>query len=339
MDKEIGSEFWDVPAAENNCRLFPESTQWFLSGRSALQAVIKELNQVKRVAMPSWCCDSMVKPFMDAGIEVKFYPVCYTKDRGVVQTIDTECDVLFLMDYFGYTSAKTVSHPCIIRDVTHSIFSHSYDDADFQFGSLRKWCGVWTGGYAWTKDSHKLILKDTEDCNYITLRQIAMEKKRCYMNGVLDKIGQNVEDKSYLEVYAHAEALLETCGVSRATERDIYFAQILDVNFIKNSRRANAKVLMEAFPDWLLYPDLADSDCPMFVPIFVPNGKRDALRKYLIAYQIYCPIHWPVSSYHNLNKNTDLLYRNELSLVCDQRYTEEDMYRMVETIKRFWREG
>ena len=326
--REIGSEFWDFPQTDKDNKVFPESTQWFLSGRSALQAIIKELKECHTIAMPSWCCDSMVKPFVDAGLEVRFYPVLYTQDQGVVQVIDTNCDVLFLMDYFGYTSRYKVSHPCIIRDVTHSIFSHSYDDAQFQFGSLRKWCGIWTGGYVWTKDGHKFITKNEDDRGYIILRQIAMEKKSIYM-------GRAAKDKSYLEVYAHAEELLETCGISKAAERDIYFAKKLDVDFIKSRHRENAKVLMEAFQDWLLYPDLSDSDCPMFVPVTVPNGKRDALRKYLIKHQIYCPIHWPVSSYHNLDKDAESLYKNELSLVCDQRYTEEDMYRMVETIKRF----
>lgn len=338
MTKEIGSEFWDVPTTEDNCRIFPETTQWFLSGRSALQAIVKELVHVKTVCMPSWCCDSMVKPFVDAGLEVRFYPVLCTQEQGIVQSIDTNCDALFLMDYFGYTSRYKVSHPCMIRDVTHSIFSHSYDDAQFQFGSLRKWCGIWTGGYAWRKDGHKFMTKDADDRGYTILRKIAMEKKSGYINGDSDKMGQSEKDKSYLDIYAHAEELLETCGVSKAAERDIHLAKKLDVDFIKKRRRANAKVLMEAFPDWLLYPDLSDSDCPMFVPVSVPNGKRDALRKYLIECHIYCPIHWPVSSYHNLDKNTELLYKNELSLVCDQRYTQEDMDRMAETIKRFWRE-
>ena len=69
---EIGSEFWDVPIVEKQNSLFPEFTQWYLSGRSALQAIIKELKDCHIVAMPSWCCDSMIKPFVDVGIKVHF---------------------------------------------------------------------------------------------------------------------------------------------------------------------------------------------------------------------------------------------------------------------------
>ena len=69
MHWEIGSEFWDIPVSEERNDLFPNYTQWYLSGRSALQAIIKELQNLHTVAMPSWCCDSMVKPFIDAGFD------------------------------------------------------------------------------------------------------------------------------------------------------------------------------------------------------------------------------------------------------------------------------
>ena len=73
----------------------------------------------------------------------------------------------------------------------------------------------------------------------------------------------------------------------------------------------------------------------MFVPILVPDGKRDGLKRYLIKKGIYCPIHWPVGKYHRLDERTEYIYKNELSLVCDQRYTEEDMERIVKAIQLF----
>ena len=67
---EIGSEFWNSPIGNKENEIFPDSTQWFLSGRGALQSIIKELKNCRSAALPSWCCDSMVKPFIDAGIKV-----------------------------------------------------------------------------------------------------------------------------------------------------------------------------------------------------------------------------------------------------------------------------
>ena len=328
--KEIGSEFWNAPTIENENRVFSKSVQWFLSGRSALKSIINDLKHLHTVALPSWCCHTMIRPFLDAGFEVKFYSVYW--NVGLKQDIHFECDVLFLIDYFGYS----VTNPdisgyggIVIRDVTHSIYSTSYTDADYYFGSLRKWCGVWTGGYAWAKDGHHLIMEQNDDFGYTILREKAMQLKNSYLHG------WGVTDKEYLRVFNEAEEILEKAGISPAAERDVMLAKKIDVGFIRERRRANAKVLREAFPDWLIFREMNDADCPMFVPIFVPDGRRDELRNFLIKNDIYCPIHWPVSDYHKLDEKEQFLYDNELSLVCDQRYAEDDMRRMVQAIEIF----
>jgi len=332
--REIGSEFWEVPTNNTGNGVFPSSTQWFLSGRSALQAIIKGIKERKEprfVAMPSYCCDSMIVPFLKEGIEVRFYPV-YPGEDGLVQEIDKSCDILFLIDYFGYSAQVFALDDYggeIIRDVTHSVFSYSYNDADYCFGSLRKWCGVWTGGYAWGKAGHGLPMTGTDDYGYAALREKAMKLKDSYIHG------WGAVNKEHLRVFEEAEEALERVTIAPAKNRDIELAKKLNVEFINSRRRANAEVLRSAFSEWLIFPHLSDSDTPMFVPVLVPEGKRDELRRYLIKHEIYCPVHWPVSEYHRLDERTVYIYQNELSLVCDQRYTVEDMNRMVETIKMF----
>ena len=340
INREVGSEFWDIPTAEKKCNIWSEQIQWYLCGRSALQAVIKDLDHVRSVAIPSWCCHTMVKPFTDEGIRVDFYPV-YVENGMFIQELGKNCDALFLMDYFGYA----VSEPdlssykgIVIRDVTHSIFSKSYEDADYYFGSLRKWCGVWTGGYAWAKDGHKLIVKE-DACGgyYALLREEAMRLKNRYIHGCADEKGIAVTDKKYLEIFSSAEELLEDCGIAFAAGRDAELAKHLDVDFIKTCRRTNAGILMDAFPEWLVFREMKEGDCPLFVPILVPEGKRDALRRHLIEHDIYCPVHWPVSEYHRLDAREQYIYRNELSLVCDQRYGKMEMKLMVNMISKFWK--
>lgn len=331
--REIGSEFWDVLTSENENSLFPKSTQWFLSGRSALQAIVTELTGIRSVAIPSWCCDSMIKPFANAGLKVVFYPVYF--DGEVVQKVSTECDALFIIDYFGYTgnqpNLKNYKGK-IIRDVTHSIFSKVYSDADYYFGSLRKWCGVWTGGYAWTSDGHALLNGHEENTEYVYLRKQAMQLKKNYISR------SGVVDKAYLHLFDKAETCLDDVGIAPAAERDIQLIQWLDVETIKQTRKTNAEILRKAFSQWLIFPTNNMTDCPMFVPVLVPEGRRNELRKFLIDHQIYCPIHWPTSCFHTLDEKTEYLYKNELSLVCDQRYTANDMYRMIEVITSFWKE-
>lgn len=332
MRGEIGSEFWDVPVSDKANGIFPDYTQWYLSGRSALKAIIRNLKGERTISLPSWCCDSMIKPFLDANFKINFYPVVIKE--GLFQEVDFGSDVLLVLDYFGYKSNSpdlSAYRGVVIRDLTHSVFSSSYTDADYYFGSLRKWCGVWTGGYAWTRDCHKLPNENAKGAKYISLRKQAMDLKRRYIEG------QSV-DKGYLKIFYAAEECLEATTITSAANRDVQLANRLDVQELRSRRRRNAKVLMNAFSEWLIFPNLADSDTPMFVPIIVPGGKRNDLRSYLIKREIYCPIHWPVSSSHVLNDRTKYIYDNELSLVCDQRYTESDMFRIVEAINDFWKE-
>lgn len=355
--REIGSEFWDVPTCDDENNLFPENAEWFLSGRSALRAIIRDIEKnrarnvesprslrstksVSHVALPSWCCDSIIKPFLDARIEVLFYSVYFAND--LIQDIRFDCDILLLMDYFGYSSQPpnlSDYEGVVIRDVTHSIFSNTYSDADYYFGSLRKWCGFWTGGFAWTRDKHSLLLTPSQEIesgehtkifvnDYVTFREKAMKVKERYINGLEAK-------KDYLAIFNEAEMYLEeSVDVLPSTERDIQLAKRLNTDNIKKQRRANAYVLMENLPrEWLIFPKMKDTDCPMFVPILVPH--RNELKTYLIENEIYCPVHWPMSEFHgNLDEGTAFLYENEISLVCDQRYGEEDMERAIKIIKR-----
>lgn len=354
---EIGSEFWDVPICNKPCGVWNKSTQWFLFGRSALQAVIKDMRKQKAintVSIPSWCCHTMIKPFVEADIDVYFYPVYYNGSK-LVQQLFLDCDAILLMDYFGYADSecKVVAQKLkkcksiIIRYVTHSIFSKTYSDADYYFGSLRKWRGVWTGGYAWASDGHSIkhVAEErvVDDKGYVLLREKAMQLKNSCIHGYADENGKIVSDKAYLDIYGKAEKLLETCGILPAWDRDEKLAENFDIEFIRSRRRSNANTLINELCDepnddlqsMLMFRSISENDCPMFAPILVLEGRRDRLRQCLIKHDVYCPVHWPLSEYHKLDGRGCFIYDHELSLVCDQRYDAEDMRRMARLIKGF----
>jgi len=334
---EIGSDFWDVPTCGCSHTLFPKDTEWFISGRSALRRIIADIEvwkPVQTVALPSWCCDSMIKPFVEKGIDVVFYPVYMDNRRNLVGdfSLAAKCDAVVVMDYFGYT--KSIDPPelsgIVIRDVTHSVFSKQHSDADYYYGSLRKWAGIWTGGYAWSSVGwHRQGLCSQPLERYLMLRRTAMQEKAEYIRGQRD-------DKAYLEKFSEAEELLDQCGICSASERDLKLSYKLDIELIRNKRRDNAKRLLETVADMAMFPQLQPSDCPLFVPILVDCRWRDALRHFFVENKVYCPIHWQVSRYHQLNSQTRLIYDQELSLVCDQRYSTEDMDRICDVFERFF---
>ena len=332
--REIGSEFWNAPVGPGPNALFPPAVQWYASGRSALKAILRDIGPARTAALPAWCCDSIVTPFLDAGMEVRFYPVRRVQE-GLVQEIDTGCDILLAMDFFGFSSSRTptVSHLCVICDATHSLFSTSSPSARYCFGSLRKWCGFYGGGYAWS--DHPLPMTDGDDRGYAGTRQKAMALKARYLR---DKAAGHANDAAktrYLDLFGRAEETLDALDAVPAHPRDVFVAANLDVDTIARRRRANARILMDAFTDLLLFPELRPADVPLCVPILVPDGRRDALRRHLIQQEIYLPVHWPRTPLHDDAPDPSGFYRDELSLVCDQRYTEPDMDRMVRAVREF----
>lgn len=305
MKKEIGSEFWDIPLSNDENLIFSKETKWLLSGRTALDLIIKD-SGIKSVSMPRWCCESMIKPFTKNGVLVTFYD----------ERPNFECDAIFLIDYFGFADSNVSLagyKGIVIRDVTHSIFSKKYNDADYYFGSLRKWAGFITGGFAWGKWKKQIDLLPYDN-EYVTLRKKAMNLKSYYINGLIN-------NKGFLDLFKQANDYLDFCGLCSAYDADIYAAKHFDVTKVKSIRRKNAKILVDRMGCIF---ELKDNDCPLFVPIKVE--KRDALRKFLINNDVYLPIHWA---------NYDLNGK-ELSLVCDQRYDESDMIRICDLIDSFY---
>ena len=334
--EEIGSEFWNVPTTDFQTPILPELTKWFISGTSALKFILEDLFESKRiiktVSLPSWCCSCMITPFLEKSLSVSFYDVYFDEDIGlsVDYTTTPESDVTLVLSYFGYDAVHVVGKPSgiIIRDVTHSLFSKTvFDDAEYYFGSIRKWMGIWTGGFAyknsaWTTNTNYPCVSN----KYVAMRQIAMLQKKEYLEGTR-------EDKNYLTIFEKAEDYLDHCGIEGAATRDVELIPFIDTPSIFTQRRSNADVLLSAFNSISVFSKIEQNDCPLFVPIIVDETVRNKLRSYLISKNIYCPIHWDISEYHRLNSKTEKLYKQELSLVCDQRYDENDMFLILNTIK------
>ncbi len=80
-----------------------------------------------------------------------------------------------MVDYFGFSSDINMeySDKIIIRDLTQSVFSKKHEDTDYYFGSLRKWKGVYTGGFALKKGLWNISIDFPEvDRYYLHLRKI-----------------------------------------------------------------------------------------------------------------------------------------------------------------------
>ncbi|MGI6227330.1 MAG: hypothetical protein ACOYJ1_13860, partial [Peptococcales bacterium] len=117
----------------------------------------------------------------------------------------------------------------------------------------------------------------------------------------------------------------------------IDYIELLDTKKIREKRKENAKILVKELKriKEIKTLDLCEKDVPLFVPVIISNGMRDKLRQYLVSKRVYCPVHWPLSNAHAIDNK--YIYDNCLSLVCDQRYENVDMFHIVDLIKNFYR--
>ena len=349
--KEIGSEFWQTDSLVLTEHRFlpsddwPGDKQYFVSGRTALYAIIKEIKESLgslrplTAYLPSYCCHTIIEPFLQQDVSVDFYPVVF-KDGLLQQLIDAQkvCDVILVMDYFGFSAEQEElpRNAIVIRDMTHALYSSIHTDklqsADYLFASFRKWGAVAGASVASKKIAKWCVLGKGLHNSYISLRKRGYKLKAEYIEGRCE------EKKEFLDIFASAESLLERDYVVYAADEGS-IAEATALCRSLSTRRKNAELLLNGLKQLYIvepiFPKLQAGIVPLFIPVLVKNTKRDAFRKYLIENSVYCPIHWPLSPLHSITTEEQQIYFSELSLICDQRYGEEEMNRQLELIRGF----
>ncbi len=344
--KEIGSEFWKEP------------TQWvrsdetlYLSGRTALDAVLRDAMEkrgVRCALLPSYCCESMLAPFARNGLDVRFFDV-WPGENGVLCAElprPRERELLLYMKYFGSArlsgldGADLTGWAATAEDMTHTMLSEDYSSrADYQFESVRKWFAV--DGVAVARKRSGRLPNPAQGPNetFCARRNRAYRLKNAFMEG------RSGEKEEFLRLFSEASAVLAADYADRAPRPEAVadlcaFREQEDE--IRTVRRDNAAVLrglLGDLPGLSFAVDEAAGDTPLFVPVLVKNGRRDTLRRALIEERIYCPVHWPLApGMEEISDRAKSVYREELSLVCDQRYDREDMIRAAEVIRAFFRD-
>lgn len=348
MNKEIGSEFWEADLCDTVHHVAEKAHRFLLSGRTALDFIIRDIKFSKglgKVCMPSYCCHTMIQPFIDNNVAVEFYEINFENGRFTYDLSSAnQCDTVLIMQYFGFCDEAVASSinklkesgKTVIEDATHSWFSadRNDDNSDYIFASFRKWTGLPGGAVVIKKDGDFGIKTPiiTND-KYISIRENAERLKKQYIN---DGIGGKAV---FLELFRQAEDLLQEDYRDYCLPKT-YEDKIakLDYEKIRKDRKSNAVVLIEGIKEKgeIQVAQFKETDVPLFVPAIIVDGKRDGLRRHLIERGIYCPVHWPLSGLHNIrNKH---LYDNSISLVCDQRYSPEDMLKLSYAVNDFFRE-
>lgn len=317
MSREIGSEFHSVPFEDGQGINFPRCGTLVFSGRTAIAGILHQLSDVHTALLPSYCCDSMIAPFRDMGLDVNFYTVEW--NNGLKIDVNKSADVYLWCNYFGYRNEIPKISGIIIEDITHSLLSEKqyHEESDFLVGSIRKWEPVNCGGYC----SIDLEVERPSD-EFVQNKMSAMEIKNEYLKDL-----DSTKKMQFLAMFEDSNRwLAEHYSDLSIDPWSKAFLSHVNVEKQRSVRRENARVLYEGLRGKVQFMfSEQEMDCPLFVPIILTN--RDEVRAHLIKNEIYCPVHWPKPEGCESN-----IYDIELSLICDQRYGIEDMRRIVSVV-------
>lgn len=349
---EIGSYFWldgrekKSIGGEINWLPSVEDSTFAFSGRNAIDVALRDIlknKSINRVLAPSYCCISMLQSFLDRGIKIEFYNVSFD-DGGFsygIPKADTHTIVL-IMSYFGLDTS--VCHDeirklnkcgaVVIEDITHSLL-HKLpvsEYSDYFVASLRKWFSIPAGGWV-GKRIGNIIEKPLMDSNHAVEDKITgMKEKYDYLTGKIDS-----KEKFLFTNATFENDLIHVDRMLKIDDTSLEIVGGIDVVSVIKQRRKNAGILLSGLEDLdgvvLSLPKVnLQMDTPLFLPIFLKTDDRDSLRTFLIAKGIYCPIHWPEVMGAEVGVRA-----NELSLICDQRYNEGDMKKIVEEVHAWYR--
>ena len=355
--EEIGSEFWieDVIAVINDGvrQCFRENgfngdNRLLLSGRTAIDFIYQDLSygrNITTVYMPAYCCDSMIFPFKDRNVNVLFYDLVY-EDGKVKCDIDAtlNVDILYICNYFGFSTGVDVEvvvsmqkkGVVILYDRTHDLFNNGNTlslISDYTFCSLRKWVGIPTGAIVSKRDGN-FFQASLKGCDFSESKYKGMRMKYDYLQGntVIDK-------EDFLRLFASFNKRLSGDYQNYSIDKmSLRLLHEQDFELVKTRRYQNAKLLYDGLSELNNISMMFEHEnacVPLFVPILVKKEVRNSLRDYLIDNKVYCPVHWPKSDSLPDAMRVNLFYDSELSLVCDQRYGEVQMRKIVDLIKNY----
>ena len=337
MQKVIGGEF-DLDITNMGKLLSSKNSSLFSSGRAALYHILKKAskgNQYKTILLPDYLCESIIQSAQKTNIAINFYKINedLTINFNYLESKLFDDSIVLLVNYFGcidigkqITAVRAINNnACIIADNVQAFFSmQDSKDADYSFTSFRKIFAIPDGALVYSNHGELDIVSDE---NTFVGHKIA--------GGVLKHFAEcnSIDDSLYLKYLNIGEKAIDQNYNSVASEFSQILYEKLDLCSIAIRRKNNFSFLNSELLKLGITPILMNyhHQVPLFLPIRIKN--RDSVRRQMFAQNIYCPVHWPCPEGFALARAEELS-KNELSLIVDQRYDENDMKRIIDIIKK-----
>ncbi len=281
-------------------------TRLYTAGRDAVYFACRglRLDPDVPVWLPAFHCGVEVQAVLDAGSAVGFYrvrPDLSIDESDLFRKLDARPGPVLLIHYFGFPQPGIlrIARQCaarkipLIEDCAHALFSKHEGTPVGEFApiaiySLRKTLPIYDGG-ALAVQANRILAESGNGFEYPGSFPAA---------GVFARAGKDlgrraagpVLTRAYRRIRYGKEAGLEEetrvntviserrvygAGISRLSRR---IARAVDPTGIVQSRRFNWSALARMIEASMVFPNLSEGTCPLFLPIWVKDRARLAAK-------------------------------------------------------------
>lgn len=287
------------------------------TGRNCLEYILRA-RRYSKVYIPYYTCDVILEPFHKLDVKYEFYHI--NQDFEIVNDIQLKTgEALLYTNYYGlkqrYVKSLALHYgKQLIVDNTQAFYDKPVNGID-TFYTCRKFFGVPDGAYLYTEK--QLDLEIEQDKSY----------DRC--SSLLKRIDLGPE-AGYGDFREISKSLVGQ-PIKKMSNLTLQMMKSINYEMISQQRRTNYMLLQNSLgsSNCLKLP-LEDDAVPMVYPYL---SKTKDLRDYLINNRIFVARYWPnVLEWTNEGDTENQLALQTQHLPIDQRYTAEDMKRIIDII-------
>lgn len=310
IQKEIGGYF----GLELNSKYNNIGTSIALnSARNCLRYIIKVYN-IKEIYVPYYTCQVVYEAIKKEHCKINYYHV--DNNFLPIEKIKEEHFILYT-NYFGIC-AKNIKNLAkkyknLIVDNAQAFYMPKYGIASFN--SIRKFFGVSDGALLY--------------CNKNLKKQIKRSISHNQFSHLLKRLDVNA-NFGYKDFRKNSEILAKEPIMYMSNLTKLIFNSI-DIEQSKKIRLKNFRFLHKFLSGTNnLKIKLDKNEVPMIYPYLLKNG--DKLRAKLIKNKVYIAQYWSAINNTLLNNNEKNIIKNLVAIPIDQRYSIEDMQKIIGVI-------
>lgn len=346
----VGGEFWADPRFQTGVVSIPYEGMTFLNGGEAAMRLICDYllsRAIGGILIPTYICSTMADAFERYGIPCMYYLIQenFRIDLNDLKQKAPGFKVLYVINYFGYGFTEEE------RDVFNQLNAQGMlvieDDAQaginrapaasMRFNSLRKFV-PFDGSFFYSDlelSAHLAKFAGLPNQRLPVIRRFRQTFARLLTEGAdnFDELNPLFDESE--QHYYEDLTVLGDPDERAAAER-------LDWAAIEARRKANHQRLVDRLADIpeieIIFPKVSQHGPPLGFPIYIKNGRRDALLNSLREQNVYPVLHWDILKDPRINAipQTVAMSKKILTLILDQRFDLEDMDYEASLVRTFF---